>query len=61
VARLDVFGGVQVGNRARYFQDAIVRAGGKAQARDRVLQQLSPSGEMAENLRIILGIICALE
>ena len=44
VRGLDFFGGAQIGNGARDFQDAIVGAGGEAELLHRLLQEIAERG-----------------
>src|SRR5713226_7851665 len=60
VAGFDVRGGIQIGNRPRYFQDAVVGASRKPQPGDAVSSSFSPSAEIAQYLRMSLGGIWAL-
>jgi hypothetical protein len=61
VPRLNALGGIQVGDGPRYFQDPVVGPSGKSQAGNGVLQQLFSFCGYGATLRIILGIICALQ
>jgi len=61
MARLNVFRGVQICDRTGHLQDAVVRSRRKTNRVMAFSSNFSPSGVIAQYLRIILGIICALE
>jgi hypothetical protein len=61
VSRLDIFGGVKVGNGARDLEDAVVRSCRKSSLVMALSNSFSPSAEIAQNLRISLGILWAFE